>query len=114
SDEPLDVTHLVDERNRLPCRCVPDAKGWVPHGKCAAFRDGKLRVEITYELGVAHGPYRSCWSNGRLSSEGQFVNGVQEGEWRVWRMDGTHEEVIQFKDGKEVVDWEEQFGRKFE
>jgi antitoxin component YwqK of YwqJK toxin-antitoxin module len=113
TDCPLDVSHLVDERNSLPRRCVPDANGWVPHGRCVAYRDnGRLFIEITYDHGIAHGPYRTYWSNSRLATEGQFVGGVQEGDWRYYQKDGSLKEVIQFKDGKEMVDWEKYFGRK--
>jgi antitoxin component YwqK of YwqJK toxin-antitoxin module len=113
TDDPLDLSHLVDDKNSLPRRCVPDANGWVPHGRCVAYRGkGLLFIEITYDQGIAHGPYRDYWSNGRLATEGQFVDGVQEGDWRFYNKDGSLYEIIQFKGGKEIVDWEKFLGRK--
>jgi antitoxin component YwqK of YwqJK toxin-antitoxin module len=41
------------------------------HGLVTTFHeDGSQLAETTYEQGVAHGPYRDYWSNGRLSLEG--------------------------------------------
>jgi antitoxin component YwqK of YwqJK toxin-antitoxin module len=64
----------------------------------------------TYEHGIAHGPYRDYWSNGVLACEGQYVNGVQEGEWRFYNLDGSLAEVLQFKGGREVVGQTRSFG----
>lgn len=55
------------------------------------------------------GPYREHWSNGRLAIEGQYVNGLQEGEWRYYDENGTLYEIIHFTAGREVVDWEKFF-----
>ena len=79
----------------------------VPNGLVTTFRDdGSLLAEVTYERGVRHGPYRDYWPNGWVSLEGQYVNGLQEGEWRYYDCDGSLREVLQFKGGKEFVDWE--------
>jgi len=84
----------------------------VPDGVVTTFReDGSRLEEKTYHRGVAHGPYRDYWSNGLLACEGQYVRGVQEGEWRFYNPDGTLREVIRFEGGREVVDWDELFGR---
>lgn len=106
-----DITHLIDESGGPPKVCEPDANGWVPHGLCMAYREsGALLLEITYEHGVAHGPYRSFWSSGFVGTEGQYVNGLQEDEWRFYDRDtGELQEVIQFKAGREIVDWDEFF-----
>jgi antitoxin component YwqK of YwqJK toxin-antitoxin module len=75
------------------------------HGLVRTFRDdGSLLEEITYEQGVRHGPYWDCWSSGRLSCEGRYVHGVQEGEWRFYGPDGSLREVIRFAGGREVGD----------
>lgn len=111
--EPVDITHLLTDRRSPPNRWEPDATGWVPDGRCVAFReDGSLRLEITYQRGVAHGPYRDYWSSGQVALEGQHVNGEQEGEWRFYDQDtGERREVLRFVAGREVVDWDEFFGR---
>jgi antitoxin component YwqK of YwqJK toxin-antitoxin module len=106
-----DITHLLGESGALPTRCEPDANGWVPHGRCIAYRDnGILLLEISYDRGIAHGPYRDLWSNGRVSLEGRYVNGWQEGEWRFYDHDtGELRERLHFVAGREIVDWDEFF-----
>jgi antitoxin component YwqK of YwqJK toxin-antitoxin module len=75
------------------------------HGLVTTFReDGSRLAETTYEQGVAHGPYRDYWSNGRLSLEGQYVHGSKDGEWRFFDLDGSLREVIRFERGREVVE----------
>jgi antitoxin component YwqK of YwqJK toxin-antitoxin module len=107
--DPTDITHLLGESGGPPKRCEPDADGWLPHGRCAAYReDGSLLLEITYEHGVAHGPYRDYWRNGGVSLEGQHVTGKREGEWRFYDRDiGELREVLRFVAGREVIDWDE-------
>lgn len=86
--------------------------GQVPDGVLATFRDdGSRLAETTYRSGVAHGPYRDFWSSGLLACEGQYVEGVQEGEWRFFNPDGTLREVIRFEGGREVVDRGRLLGR---
>ena len=104
-EQPIDITGLVSESGRAPRRCQPDERGWVPHGRCVAYKhDGHLHLEITYDHGVANGPYRDYWSNGRVSLEGQFCNGVREGEWRFYNPDGILREVMKFEGGQEVIE----------
>ena len=111
--QPTDITHLLDDRNNPPARCEPNEAGWVPDGRCAAYwADGTLLLEITYWWGVAHGPYRDHRSDGRLATEGQYADGMQEGEWRFHdTVPGQPLEVIRFVAGREVVDWDAFFGR---
>ncbi len=103
--EPTDITHLLDDDNNPPKWCEPDGAGWVPHGRCVAYReDGTLFMEITYDRGVAQGPYRDYWSNGRLACEGEYAGGTQEGEWRFYdRESGELQEVLRFVAGREVI-----------
>jgi antitoxin component YwqK of YwqJK toxin-antitoxin module len=80
------------------------------NGVVAAYReDGSLLSETTYQRGASHGPYRDYWSNGRVSLEGQYLHGIQEGEWRCYNRDGSLREVLHFQGGREVVDWDEFF-----
>ena len=109
---PTDITHLLNESNDLPKWNEPDANGWVPHGRCVVYRDdGSMLIEITYERGVAHGPYRDFWSSGRVSLEGNYVSGQQEGEWRFYDLDSGELRAMQFVAGREVIDWDQFFGR---
>jgi hypothetical protein len=45
-----------------------------------------------------------------VSLEGQYADGLQEGEWRFYNWDdGSLGEVLHFVGGREVVDWDEFF-----
>ena len=81
-------------------------------GLIRTFRDdGSPLADTTYERGLRHGPYRDYWSNGHLACEGHYVEDVQEGEWRFYHEDGSAMEVIHFKGGREVSDWNRLFQR---
>jgi antitoxin component YwqK of YwqJK toxin-antitoxin module len=81
-------------------------------GLTRTFReDGSLLAETTYQGGCRHGPFRDYWSNGQLACEGVYVDDVQEGEWRFYHPDGSLREVVQFRGGREVVDWYRFFQR---
>lgn len=83
----------------------------MPNGLVTTYRDdGSKLAEATYERGVLQGPYRDFWSHGGVSLEGQYVNGVQEGEWRFYDRDtGSLREVLRFEGGREVVVWDDFF-----
>jgi antitoxin component YwqK of YwqJK toxin-antitoxin module len=54
-----------------------------PDGVVTMFReDGSRLAEMTYVCGVLHGPYRDFWSHGGMSLEGQYRDGLQDGDWR--------------------------------
>lgn len=103
--KPTDITSLLDERNNPPMRCLPNTAGWVPDGPCVAYHDdGSVLLEITYRQGVAHGPYRDFWQNGRVSMTGQYAEGMQEGEWCLYDRDtGESREVLRFVAGREIT-----------
>jgi hypothetical protein len=73
--------------------------------------DGSRLAEATYVRGILHEPYRDFWSHGGVSLEGQYCNGLQDGQWRFFNRDtGQLREVLQFVAGREVVDWDAFFG----
>jgi len=78
----------------------------IPDGVVTTFRDdGSKLSEATYKRGVLQGPYRDYWSRGGVSLEGQYVNGLQEGEWRFYDRDtGSLREIIRFEGGREVFE----------
>ena len=80
----------------------------VPDGVVTTYRkDGSRLAEATYLSGVLHGPYRDFWSNGRVSSEGQYRDGLQDGEWRFYDRDTSELwQVLRFVAGKQIVDWD--------
>jgi antitoxin component YwqK of YwqJK toxin-antitoxin module len=107
----MDITHLLDQHNNPPKRCEPNADGCIPDGQCVAYRkDGAVLLEITYERGVAQGPYRDYWPDGKVACEGQYAGGLQEGEWRFYHRDRPPE-TIRFVAGRQVIDWDAFFAR---
>jgi antitoxin component YwqK of YwqJK toxin-antitoxin module len=68
--------------------------------------DGSVLAKTTYAAGVMHGPYRDFWPHGGVSLEGQYRDGMQDGEWRFYdRKTGKLRETIQFVAGLEVTVW---------
>ncbi len=110
---PTDITRLLSGRFEPPPRFTPDAAGWVPDGRCVAYRaDGSLLLDMHYDRGVPHGPYRDYWPDGRAMTEGQYVAGVQDGEWRYFDGElGNPPYVIRFAAGRQIMSRDELFGR---
>ena|ERR1700694_3718813 len=111
SDNILEIDEVLDESRKIRPRFHgQDGSGRVPHGRYKVPREnGQPLLEITYDQGVVHGPYLEFWSNGRVATEGQFHEGMQEGIWHFYHKDGTFSEIIHFKQGKEM----RQEGRTF-
>jgi uncharacterized protein len=51
--------------------------------------NGQISGEDQYQDGVLDGPYRNWHSNGRIWVEGQFQDGVRDGPHREWLRAGT-------------------------
>ncbi len=51
---------------------------------------------------VMHGPYRAWWPNGKLGTEGQYLNGKPDGLWRGWYESGELQGEELFKNGIKV------------
>ena len=100
----LTAFDVMDETRAIRPLCQPEGgSGEVPHGQAIVFREKNLKLlEIMYQHGVPHGPYRDYWSNGGLASEGNFKEGKHHGVWRFYRTDGTLREEILFEEGREV------------
>ncbi|MCI0640873.1 MAG: hypothetical protein L0Y72_30355 [Gemmataceae bacterium] len=100
----IDVTDVHDGRGNIYTHFPSQSKGgWIPEGEYYALReDGTLLLKISYRNGVVHGPFVDYWSDGKVASEGQFVNGRQDGLWHFYFEDGRLSEIIHFKDGKEI------------
>ena len=73
----------------------------IPDGVMTTYRDdGSRLAEATYVRGVLHGPYRDFWSSGGVSLEGQYRDGLEDGEWRYYHHEtGELQEVLQFVAG---------------
>lgn len=67
-----------------------DGSKWVRHGLFTAFhRNGELASEGTYVEGLEDGNWRDFHENGLVAAEGSYAKGVETGTWRYWNTDGT-------------------------
>ncbi len=105
-DEFLDIDDITDESHRIRPKFHPkDGSDWVPNGRYIVLREsGNRLLEITYRDGIVHGPYVAFWLNGKVSTEGQYLEGKQEGIWHFYNEDGTIHAIILFKSDKVIND----------
>ena len=64
--------------------------------------NGKRKRETTLKDGIAHGPGRGWFADGRDSWTGQNVNGSPDGKFVRWSEDGFFRDEIIFQGGKKV------------
>ena len=66
------------------------------------WRTGGPKSSITLQDGVRWGPATEWFSGGQQASQGEYVDGVREGEWSFWLEDGTRdlERSGSYRDGK--------------
>lgn len=62
----------------------------IPHGLTAQFwPNGQKKLELEYNCGVRDGQRVAWYEDGKLWSQGEFVNGKDHGHWIVWFSDET-------------------------
>jgi antitoxin component YwqK of YwqJK toxin-antitoxin module len=76
------------------------------HGTWREYYDdtGAIVVEEDYLHGIQHGLYRSFYPNGRIFSEGQFINGLREGYFKIYDEHGNYIRHILFSSNQKVED----------
>lgn len=69
--------------------------------RTAYFESGQISFRGPYVRGVSDG--KSIWwhESGKKQSEGQTVNGLKEGEWKVWFEDGAISMVTNYQGDKQ-------------
>lgn len=104
SDNILSRSDVFDEFGAIrPVHPSRGERGEVPTGRYTVLRNKNIPLlQITYQDGIVHGPYIDFWSNGRVACEGHFENGKREGIWHFYNKDGTVNEIVVFKLGKEI------------
>src|SRR5262249_54685499 len=103
----LDIAEIPYESGAVRFRysryMSADGTRWVRHGLFVAYReDGKVASEGQYVDGLEQGTWRDFHENGQLASEGCYVNGKEHGYWRFWAPDGTEERPVEYVDGEEL------------
>ena len=80
----------------------PDGQTRIRDGRFAEYHpDGKLRSEGMYVNGVEQGEWRDYWPNGQLAAVGVYADGKEEGVWRFWDGSGHPEPDILYRSGVE-------------
>jgi antitoxin component YwqK of YwqJK toxin-antitoxin module len=75
------------------------------------FEDGSIRFRYARYLSsdgtrwIRHGLFRAYHPNGSLASEGEYVDGLENGPWRDFHTNGNLAAEGLYKDGQEVGNW---------
>jgi antitoxin component YwqK of YwqJK toxin-antitoxin module len=70
----------------------PDKTRWVRHGLFVAYHEnGTVASEGQYVDGKEDGLWRDFHPDGRAAAEGRYREGQEVGVWRFWNLDGTEE-----------------------
>lgn len=64
------------------------------------FADGRLQSFWTARGGVEDGPAVTLYTSGRPKLKGQFVNGLREGQWVMYDVDGKAQDTLVFERGR--------------
>jgi antitoxin component YwqK of YwqJK toxin-antitoxin module len=75
------------------------------------YEDGSVRVErevmqLSDDTIVNNGKFVEYYRNKQKFAEGQFVNGVHDGEWTFWHENGTVAKKVKFLEGRPDGSWE--------
>lgn len=54
-------------------------------------KNGTLTSELNYKTGILHGVYRTWTDQGILQVSGQYVDGMESGEWNFYRRNGKRQ-----------------------
>ncbi|MDR3615070.1 MAG: hypothetical protein P4L53_16030 [Candidatus Obscuribacterales bacterium] len=75
---------------RYSRRLSEDESRWIRHGLFVEYHlNGKVASEGTYVDGAEHGNWREYYETGNLAAEGRYENGQETGNWKYWNEDGT-------------------------
>lgn len=71
------------------------------------FKNGFKKETLTFERGVAQGPFTRAWQNGQLRFQGTFVDGERHGEFLQWFQTGDLQMHFQYDQGVPTGVWRE-------
>lgn len=92
----LHIAEIPYESGRVKFRYArklsTDGQRWVRHGKFEQYaEDGTLLSEGQYVDGKEEGIWRYYHPDGNLAAEGRYSQGAEVGRWRYWSADGSEE-----------------------
>jgi antitoxin component YwqK of YwqJK toxin-antitoxin module len=71
---------------------APDKTRWIRHGLFVAYHEhGTVASEGQYVDGKEDGLWHDLHPNGQPAAEGRYRAGQEVGVWRFWKPDGTEE-----------------------
>jgi len=90
-------------RFRYSRRMNADGTQWIRHGRFAAYDEsGSVKSEGEYVDGKEEGVWRDYHPNGTLAAEGRYEAGKEEGPWRFFDKDGREEKTVIYYRGSET------------
>ena len=104
----LQIAEIPYPSGEIECRYAfilsPDGTKRIRHGLFVRYHlDGRMASEGTYVNGAEDGEWRDYHANGQLAATGVYVNGKEEGVWRSWDEEGRSEGDILYQGGVEQV-----------
>jgi antitoxin component YwqK of YwqJK toxin-antitoxin module len=92
----LNIAEIFYETGELRYRYArylsSDGKRWIRNGRFTAFhKNGQLASEGNYVDGHEDGAWRDFYENGRVAAAGNYINGNETGRWQYWNENGVLE-----------------------
>jgi antitoxin component YwqK of YwqJK toxin-antitoxin module len=90
-------------RFRYSRRMSADGTQWIRHGRFVAYHEsGAIASEGEYVDGKEEGPWRDYHDNGQIAAQGRYGAGKQDGVWRFFDTRGREERSATYHDGRKV------------
>ncbi|MBN3724654.1 toxin-antitoxin system YwqK family antitoxin [Burkholderia sp. Ac-20379] len=92
----LNIAEIAYESGGIKFRYTrmlsPDGTRWIRHGLFVAYHEnGTIASEGDYVQGKEEGVWRDFHESGKPAAEGAYLGGEKHGRWRYWREDGSEE-----------------------
>jgi antitoxin component YwqK of YwqJK toxin-antitoxin module len=92
----LDIAEIFYDSGELRYRysryLAKDGSTWIRHGRFTAYhRNGQLASEGNYVDGLEDGGWRDFHENGRIAAEGRYDQGQETADWQYWDANGILE-----------------------
>jgi antitoxin component YwqK of YwqJK toxin-antitoxin module len=92
----LDIAEIPYDTGELQYRyarrMAADGSKWIREGLFQSFhKNGKISSEGQYRDGLEDGLWSTYHENGQLASRGSYREGKEIGDWAFWDVDGNLE-----------------------